>query len=135
MRLRLLGIFVSAVIEEDEMNLQRKISIVSSLIYCTLAIGLILWKGSVGLICCQFNQFRYKSVRKRVHHRNFSKSEISRFKWPKISQKIFRHFYNVIHDQFSSVFNEKIRLKTENINWNSLLSINVLVIFKMTRNY
>lgn len=42
--------FLNAVINEKEMQIQQKLSLISSMIYCLTSIGLIMWKGSIGLI-------------------------------------------------------------------------------------
>lgn len=54
--------FVNAVIEEEGMRRLRWISFVCSLIYCCLAIGLIRWKGSVGLVMASSINFGIRAA-------------------------------------------------------------------------
>lgn len=86
--------FVNAVIEEEEMKLQRKISIISSICYCATAITLIIWKGSVGLILASSvnflvrgaaNGFMIETYWKRQHKQSQSQNRLERTKrWPNI---------------------------------------------------
>lgn len=122
--------FVSAVIEEDEMKLQRKISIVSSLIYCTLAIGLILWKGSVGLIAASSINFVIRACANAFIIETYSKKRNFQFKWPKISQKIFTMFIMSFMINLALFLMKRFDLKLRISIGIVLLSINVLVILK-----
>ena len=72
--------FVNAIIDEKEINWLRWISILSSIFYCILAIGLIHWKGSVGLVTAGAANFALrtfvnsnliKKYHSRPQHPNF----------------------------------------------------------------
>ena len=54
--------FTHAIINEKWMNWQRGISLISSIIYCTLGALLILWKGSVGLITASTINFTVRAA-------------------------------------------------------------------------
>ena len=140
--------FVNAVIEENEMKLQRKISLISSLFYCLLAICLILWKGSVGLIVASSINFAIRAganaflietywkkkkgenSERKDSSDNIAEKDIRSSTWPTIPNACIFMFFSTFTVNFALFLTKRSDLKLRISIGLMLLSSNLLGFIK-----